>query len=332
LQWQVSILKAWRETAEFRVLTRLLSKLAGRSSAVGPVPLTATVSIGMAAHGNSQTTAKALDALLSSATGDFELVLVDDFSPDDTLGVYLEARRLHSNTRIFSFGRNLEYCQSVNAFLSHARGDCLIFLSNDVMVCPAYLRELLAAAAGDPAYGILRGCSNYVDGDLPLHNVAVGKLETMNELFSFGAERSRAYSGVGVVDARFLVGDAFLVKRAVIERIGTFDTRFFGYYCDPDYSVRAKAAGFRTGLVQSAFAFHDQHANIRYLPAAEQQRKLEQRHARVSQALGAFMHKYGIRMNEASIHDIPWEALTGQPFDPSLHFTAPMDYSPYLVD
>jgi len=176
-------------TAEANLFSSLLTRLRAQS----PVRLSADVSIGMAAHGNAKTTREALEALFAAARGDFELVLVDDRSPDDTLEVYREAAKRHANTRIFSFDSNLEYCHSVNAFLSHGRGARLLFLSNDVFVNPSYLRALLGAAQANPACGILRGCSNFVDNDSPAHNVPAGPLPTRRARFAFGAEIARQH-------------------------------------------------------------------------------------------------------------------------------------------
>jgi GT2 family glycosyltransferase len=214
--------------AQVSLLSAFAGPMAIRMLAAHPVRLTSRISIGMAAHGNWRTTRMAFDMLFASATGDFELVLVDDLSPDDTLDVYREAGQLHGNTRIFSFPENLEYCHSVNAFLSHARGDQLVFLSNDIFVNPTYLRQLLKAAAANPDCGILRGCSNFVDIDSPLHNVPFDGLETQSSLFGFGAEVACRQRAAGLADERYLVGDAFLVSRPVLNRIGTFDTRFVG--------------------------------------------------------------------------------------------------------
>src|SRR5688572_611092 len=206
--------------------TRALDAAVGRVPAAPPAPvpfpLASTVSIGMAAHGNSRTTREALDALFSSVTGDFELILVDDQSPDDTLEVFRAARRSHPNTRIFSFTRNLDYCESVNAFLSHARCDSLLFLSNDIFASPAYVRTLLQAAAANPDCGILRGCSNFVDKGSPQHMVPLEECGTREAYFAFAEEIAARHAGGALIDERYLVGDAFLVRRAVLDRIGTF--------------------------------------------------------------------------------------------------------------
>jgi len=309
------------------MLSRFLRSLRSR----GPVQLTESVSIGMAAHGNSATTRQALDALFASATGNFDLILIDDKSPDDTLGVYLDARKWHANTRIFSFTRNLEYCESVNAFLSHARGARLIFLSNDIFAAPAYLRRLLATADANRDCGVIRGCSNFVDNGSPAHNVPILGCETRAAYFAFADEVAARNRDSPLLDERFLVGDAFLVTRPVIDRIGVFDTRFRGYYGDGDFGLRAQISGFRVVLDRGAFAFHKQDANFAYLPEDERERKVARRYENLAAALGEFLHKYGIPRTQASVLDLPWEELARRGFDPALHYVAPKDYSEYLL-
>ena len=306
-------------------------RLSGRPLASGPLRLSPAMSIGMAAHGNSRTTRKALDALFSSATGDFELILVDDRSPDDTVEVFLEARRTHGNTRIFSFKRNLDYGESVNAFLSHARGDSLLFLSNDIFASPAYLRVLMETAAANPDCGILRGCSNFVDKGSPLHMVALEECATREAYFAFAEEIAARHRGGVLIDERYLVGDAFLVGRPVIDRIGSFDTRFVGYFGDVDFGLRAQIAGFRVVLERRAFAFHQTHGNIAYLPPEAQQERWRTRRDKVAAAAQAFVDKYALQPSADGIANIPWDELARRPFDPALHHVAPKDYSEYLL-
>jgi GT2 family glycosyltransferase len=307
------------------VLERFLAPFLARV----PARLDAGVSIGMAAHGNARTTQKALDDLFCSASGDFELVLVDDRSPDDTLEVFRAARRRHRNTRIFAFRENLEYCQSVNAFLSHAKGELLLFLSNDIFANPTYLRELARAARRHPDCGILRGSSNFVDNASPLHNLPAGEFDSQDAYFDFCAQVARRYGGTGLIDDPYLFGDAFLVRRAVLRKVGTFDTRFVGYYGDADFGLRARLAGFRLALAQSAFAFHQRDANVLYLPPEEQRVKIARRQQRVSRALAEFVRKYDLKLTAAAMHKLPWDELARRAFDERLHYVAPKDYSSF---
>src|SRR5205807_2697312 len=47
------------------------------------------------------------------------------------------------------------------------------------------------------------------------------------------------------------------VSRAVIDKIGVFDTRFYGYMADIDYGVRARRAGFRNVIAAGAWLHHE---------------------------------------------------------------------------
>lgn len=50
------------------------------------------------------------------------------------------AAQEHANTTIIHFPRNQEYVVCVNAILSHAQGDRVIFLSNDYLTTPSWFK------------------------------------------------------------------------------------------------------------------------------------------------------------------------------------------------
>ena len=294
------------------------------------------ITIGMSAYGNVETTQIALQQLFNSTGGDFELILVDDCSPDNgaTRSVFEQVRLQHRNTRLFVFDRNLEYSGSLNAILSHATGDWILFISNDIFVTPAYLRELLDIANSDPRYGIVRGCSNFVDGCVAHQNVAPKRqIENTIDLF---AEAQGIYSenhGKLILD-EFLTGDAFLVSRAVVEKVGTLDPVFYGYFADPDYGLRAQQAGFELVCALGAFAWHDRAANLDYLDAEGRQKKLQRRRQRVFENWARFKAKYELPAAlefDSGMDTIPWAALRQKPFAHETVYRAPGDYSRSLV-
>ena len=184
-----------------------------------PVVLGEDVSIATAAHGNAATTRNCLDSLFRSACGAYELILVDDCSPDGgaTRSLFCAAQRHHSNTTLFSFTENLEYSGSLRAILSHARGQWVFFISNDIFVTPLYLRMLLDVATENPRLGIVRGSSNFVDNGFSSHNLPAPPITTLQDLFEAGGEIAAAHGESWEPDP-FLVGDAFLVTRAEIGR------------------------------------------------------------------------------------------------------------------
>lgn len=60
----------------------------------------------------------------------------------------------------------------------------------------------------------------------------------------------------GVVSEEFLTGCALFMPIAAFKRVGFFDERFFLYYEDADYSVRARRAGFTLHVVPEALVDH----------------------------------------------------------------------------
>jgi GT2 family glycosyltransferase len=291
------------------------------------------VTVATAAHGNCATTKIALETLLASTEGDFELILVDDCSPDDTRSLFLEIRKAHPRTRIFAFDRNLEYTNSVNSILSHASGQWVLFLSNDIFATPAYFRELFLVAGSNPRFGIVRGCSNFVDNQLPSHNIAMpAGVDTVAKVGEFAETFAEAHHGRYAIDS-FLTGDAFLVSRNVLNAIGTFDQGYDGYFADHDFGIRARNAGFDLVLAKGAFAFHQASANFGYLPVDLQENKLATRWNRVLAAWEIFKEKYGLPRMQAysSVLDIPWDELSTAGIGADQIFCPPGDYSRYLV-
>jgi len=53
-----------------------------------------------------------------------------------------------------------------------------------------------------------------------------------------------------------VMGAFFLVRRSLFEALGGFDERFFVYYEDLDFSVRARAQGWRSVYLSTAQTFH----------------------------------------------------------------------------
>lgn len=295
-----------------------------------PLQLDKSITIGVSAYGNLENTRVCLQAILHSAQGDYELILVDDCSPDngDITQLYLETAKLHSNTQVFSFTKNHEYSGSLNCILSHATGDYVIFISNDIYVTPYYLDALLAVAAKE-SVGIVRGVSNFVDNGKTSHNIAVDqKITNLNGVIDF-SKHIYEKNSYQFFKEDYLTGDAFLTKRSVISKIGTFDPFFYGYFADHDYGIRAARAGFELAVAEGAFAFHNEGSNMNYLDKAKREQKIQVRWAKVHENWARFKLKYSLPIEQLypGMAAIDWSTLN-QPTatDTYVH---PKDYSAY---
>jgi GT2 family glycosyltransferase len=188
-----------------------------------------------------------------------EVILIDDRSDAESGIPPLFERfreQVSSPTRLLLLTERQYYTYACSLGLSVAKGEFVLFLSHDMVAPPAYVRALLRAAAADEAFGIIRGTSPHVDC-MPQHVIAPPlRCRNYRDVCAF-AEYVAAYHGDEIVEDRFLVGDSFLVKRSVIEKIGVMDLRYQHLFGDLDFGVRAARAGFKLVCVRGAWLLHD---------------------------------------------------------------------------
>lgn len=280
-----------------------------------PINLNERVSIGVSAYGNVKTTKHCLRSILDNIAGDYELILVDDCSPDGggVGSLFKEASREHKNTKIFTFTNNLEYSGSLNCILSHAQGERIFFVSNDIFITPTYIEALLAVADNNQDVGIVRGRSNFVDNSKPSHNIDVSKdIKHFDDIVAYG-QALYALERDSFFMENYLTGDAFLTKRELVSKIGTFDPLFYGYFADHDYGIRTIRSGYKLAVANGAFAYHHQASNFSYLDEENRNKKLNARWAKVYENWARFKLKYHLPVNlmYTSINDIDWDALNG---------------------
>jgi putative glycosyltransferase len=90
-------------------------------------------------------------------TGDFEIVLVNDGSPDDSLGVALELHRKDARVVIVDLSRNFGHHKAMMTGLVHARGDLVFLLDSDLEEEPELLQkfyEEMNRTGADVVFGV----------------------------------------------------------------------------------------------------------------------------------------------------------------------------------
>lgn len=133
--------------------------------------------------------------------------------------------------------------------------DYVWLLNSDATVAPEVLGRLVAAAEADPRIGLVspliaRGAGGGYDFAGGLIDAAHGIYRTTEDPAQGRAWQERH------PDRFVLTGTALLLRRALVERIGVLDDRFFAYWEDIDYGLRSLAAGFRNHLVFDVLAEH----------------------------------------------------------------------------
>ena len=90
-------------------------------------------------------------------TPDFEIVLVNDGSPDRSGDLALEIRRRNPHVKLIDLARNFGHHKAMMTGLSHARGDLVFLIDSDLEESPELLPEFLAEMerrGADVVYGV----------------------------------------------------------------------------------------------------------------------------------------------------------------------------------
>ena len=83
-------------------------------------------------------------ALDAAAVGPWEIVLVNDGSPDESLAYALQRRAADPRIVVVDLSRNFGHHPAMQAGLCHARGDIVFLIDCDLEVRPAALSDFLA--------------------------------------------------------------------------------------------------------------------------------------------------------------------------------------------
>ena len=198
-----------------------------------------------------------------------EIIVVDNASGDGSADML---RNHFHEVRLIESGSNLGFGRANNLAIPYATGRYVLFLNPDTLMLKDTTEKMLKFMRDNPGVGAL-GCKMKSPPDSPApsaeaHSLGMQwlSLSLMKELFSFmfltdGITRffknylpcqDPMKSGYVVK----LFGGCLMVRREVLESVGTFDERFFMYAEDSDLSRRIVNAGWKLHYMSEAEIIH----------------------------------------------------------------------------
>ncbi|MBN2099795.1 MAG: glycosyltransferase family 2 protein [Dehalococcoidia bacterium] len=191
-----------------------------------------------------------------------EVILIDNASiGDDVLQLEWEfgdSIRILRNERNYGFagGNNI----GIRHVLDHSSPDYVFLLNNDTTVAPDILDEMVKAAESDPGVGLL-GPKIYFydfDGRKDVIWTAGGKIRWWHpwvyDAFGHNDDDLPRYQEPRTV--HWVSGAAMMIRREVIDKIGLLDSGYFFGTEDVEYSLKARAHGFKCLYVPTARVWH----------------------------------------------------------------------------
>lgn len=197
-------------------------------------------------YGHVATTKNCLKEL-KDKIGDNQVILINNTQDDISL-----LTKIIPNTKLIDNHANLGFAAGVNQGINLASKDKsithILLLNNDITITHGSLNQLLLTFAKFPHCGIVSPVLHH-------HNQ-----------FDWGGKYNK-WSGMvrhknwdnkpkTVQTVAHVAGAAMLISREVIDKIGMFDERFFLYFEDLDFCLRATAEGFTVLINPDVVAQH----------------------------------------------------------------------------
>ncbi len=199
----------------------------------------------------------------------YEIVLVDNGSPDDSLKIFNKKYKNNKLIKILNTKSNLGYIGN-NFGIKYALDnnfDFIVLLNNDVLVDPNFLEELLKESNH---YDIL-GPKIYFAPGFEFHKDRYQKKDLGKVIWSLGGQMdwNNIYGSNISIDKvdrgqfdkineniDFISGCCLMASRGVFETIGLLDKNYFMYLEDVDFCQRAKKSNLKLACIPKSIIWH----------------------------------------------------------------------------
>jgi hypothetical protein len=213
-------------------------------------------------YNGSSDTLECLRALERQTFKEFEIILVDNGSLDDSviqINDFLQSNTLSSALRFVRLDSNHGFAGGNVEGMKHAAGRYIALLNNDAIPGKAWLEELVTNMENDSGVGICASRLLQYDSDL-IDSAGDGYAKVLK-----GFKIGEGEAASNFVDQKYVFGacaGAALYRREMLEQIGFLDTDFFLIYEDTDLNIRAQLAGWKALYVPNAVVYHKVRVSI----------------------------------------------------------------------
>ncbi len=187
----------------------------------------------------------------------YKIVIVDNGSTDNSVQAI---KTNYPNLTLIEIEENLGFTGGNNRGLRYALqcgADYALLLNNDTEVAPDFLSLLVEVAEADSSVGIVGPLIYYHDRPEVVWSAGGGVDWGRGDTRMLGLDEvDHGQFGLSPRPVDFITGCALLIKSSLVRQIGLLDDRFFAYFEDAEWGVRATQAGFKNLLVPQSKIWH----------------------------------------------------------------------------
>jgi GT2 family glycosyltransferase len=198
-----------------------------------------------------------ITSLLKSSYDDFEILVVDNGSKDDSVNFLRRRFPNEPKLRIIDLGKNYGFAMGNNIgyIYTNPKSKFIFFLNNDTEVDKDCIKNIVKKmeedefiGAAQPKIRSLRN-RNLID--------AVGGIADYHgKTWHRGSNEYDYGQYDSITETFYAQGAAIVVRRSVIEKVGLFDPHYFMYYEETDLCWRIWLAGYKVAVIPEAIVYH----------------------------------------------------------------------------
>jgi GT2 family glycosyltransferase len=199
-------------------------------------------------HGDGAPAFPLVQSLLDDGVPPSSIAVVHNILTDDQDPI----RPADRTVTVLRMAGNLGYAAGMNAGVQHhLERECelVLLLTHDVSLRDGAIDALLEAARAAPDFGVLGPVVWWRSAGIPF---SYGGVHIAAGIPSQARDAPRPSNPAGISPCDWVEGCAMLIRRAVFEQAGPFDERFFLYFEETEFCLRAARAGWPAGVVLDA--------------------------------------------------------------------------------
>jgi len=214
-------------------------------------------------YNNKELLIDCLKFLLQQTFKDFEIILTDNHSQDDSIPFVkkLFKKAIHKKKiKIICLDKNYGFAKGNNLGTRHAKGKYIAFLNNDAIVDKNWLKNMHSAVKKHEEAGIYASKILLYDNPELIDSAGDGL-----GIDGVGFKQGHMQSSLLFNKQKYIFGGCgagVLYKKELWNKLAGFDEDFFAVHEDTDFSFRAQLAGYQCVFVPEAIVYHRMNTTI----------------------------------------------------------------------
>ena len=201
-----------------------------------------------------------LNSLIKNNFDRFEIIVVDNGSTDGSKELI---KNNFPQVILVENEKNEGYAGGCNSGIPRTKGKYILFLNNDVEVAENFVEEMFDAMDSDEKVGLVQ--PKLLSMQKKTHFDYSGGAGGEIDIFGFPFARGRVFIELEKDESQYdeitneifwASGTAVLIRKTLLEKIGSFDEDFFAHMEEIDLNWRAQLVGYKSVVTLKTYLYH----------------------------------------------------------------------------